>query len=116
MRLVPGQPERVLEGLLAAPGELVAALAARVGYRSVLADFGGTIGYPEHQLSRAGVDRLLVAVVTFPVFVLAGERFETAERPLHDVTAGAESVVVLHVVPALRPRECAPRDDDPGAC
>src|SRR5262249_52313008 len=72
-------------------------------------DFLGTIGHPEIELPRAGENRLLMAAVAAERVVFrAGEPLE---RTFHDVAAGAEPVVVLHVVPADR---AEPRGTDHG--
>ena len=61
-------------------------------------NFLRAVGDPQIQLPRAREDRLLMAGVTAERVVLGAG--EALERPLHDMTAGAERVVVLHVVPA----------------
>jgi len=66
----------------------------------VLADLIGPRRHPQIQLAHTGEHRLLVAVVTTEGVVLRAR--EPLERVRHDVAAGAEGVVVLHVRPAHR--------------
>src|SRR5262245_33174118 len=73
-------------------------------------DFLGTIGNPEIELSRARENGLLMAVVAAQRIMLRTR--EPLERALHDVAAGAEGVVVLHVVPADRPEARGADDGD----
>ena len=50
-----------------------------------------------------------MAVVTAERIVLGTG--EALERPLHDVAAGAEGIVVLHVIPADPAESCRAQDD-----
>src|SRR5689334_10288946 len=61
-------------------------------------DLFGTIRDPEIELPRAREDRLLMTVMAAEGVVLGAG--EALKRALHDVAAGAERVVVLHVIPA----------------
>ena len=61
-------------------------------------DFFGAIGDPQVQLPRARENRLLVTAMAAQGIVLGPG--ESLKRALHDMAAGAETVVVLHVIPA----------------
>ena len=106
---VTGEPLHVLPGLPAAL-ELVAALAARVGDRCVDADFLRPFRHPQHELARACENGLLGAVVTLQTLVPPCPGSEALEWRLHDMAAGAEGILMLHVVPALRAGEPRPRE------
>src|SRR6266545_2968799 len=72
-------------------------------------DFLGPISDPEVELARAGENRLLMAGVAAQGIMLGAG--ESLERALHDVAAGAEGVVVLHVVPADRAKPRRAEDE-----
>src|SRR5204862_5302116 len=72
-------------------------------------DFFGTIGDPEVQLPRAREDRLLVTAMAAQGIVLGSG--ESLKRAFHDMAAGAEGVVVLHVIPADRAEPRASQQD-----
>src|SRR6059036_940995 len=65
---------------------------------------------PEVQLSRACEDRLLMTGMAAQGIVFGAG--EALERALHDVAAGAEGVVVLHVVPADGTESRRAEDED----
>jgi hypothetical protein len=71
-----------------------------VGHRGVFADFFWSFGHPEIELAHARENRLLMTVMAGQGIVFA--LLESEKRGFHDMTAGAETVVVLHVVPAYR--------------
>src|SRR5438270_1384851 len=75
-------------------------------------DLLGTVGNPEIELSRAREDRLLMTGVAAQRVVLRAR--ESLEWALHDVAAGAERVVVLHVVPADRAKPGGADDEHRG--
>src|SRR6266536_6255739 len=67
----------------------------------VRADLARTLRHPEVELSHAGEQRLLVAVMARQRIVFAPE--EALVGGAHHVASRAESIVVLHVLPAGGP-------------
>jgi hypothetical protein len=77
----------------------VTGLAPFVRNFGVRGNFVWSLSDPDEHLTRAGVQRLLVAVMARELGMFVLRAPETLKRRRHDMTAGAEFVGVLGVVP-----------------
>ena len=105
-------PRRGLDALpLGGVGRRVTGLAHLVLDLGVRSDLLRSLGHPEVELAEAGVGGLLMATVARERVMLGSQRDVPLERRIHDVTPGAEIVVMLGVVPGRHSHRAGRRDE-----